>query len=59
MGNIEEIFIRAIEEANERRRNELRGEFADAAPEDREAILAESEYCDWLGECCSESLRQA
>jgi hypothetical protein len=58
MADIKDIFIRAIEEGNERRKLELRQAFVDADPEDRETLLAESEYCDWLGECCSECLRK-
>ena len=55
MEEIKDILLEAIRQRSEREAARLAGEFARAASEDREAILAAMEFERWLAECCADA----
>ena len=54
--NIEDVMLVRIQRQAEARARILAGEFARAASQDKEAILAELEYEKWLAEACADAL---
>ena len=52
MDNPKDLLIEAIRQKSEREATHLAGEFARAASEDKEAILAELELEQWVAESC-------
>jgi hypothetical protein len=50
-----DILIRAIAKKIGRRKGVLAGALAGAKPAEKEVVLAELEYCDWLEDCCCET----
>jgi hypothetical protein len=53
--NIKERMVRLIEADARDRVAELSGEFARAASQEKEGILAELEFERWLADCCPEA----
>jgi glutathionyl-hydroquinone reductase len=56
MGEMKDQLIRTIAEKAEQEAASLAGEFARAAAQDRELILAELAYNKWLAENCRDCL---
>jgi hypothetical protein len=54
--NIEDVMLVRIQRQAEARARILAGEFARAASQDKEAILAELEFEKWLAEACLDAL---
>ena len=54
--NIEDVILVRIQRQAEARARILAGEFARAASQDKEAILAELEFEKWLAEACLDAL---
>ena len=52
MGEDKDILIETLRLRSQQKLAHLAGEFARAASEDREAILAAMEFERWLAECC-------
>ena len=55
MDNTKDFLLQVIRRRSERELASLAGEFARAASEGREAILAAMEFERWLAECCAEA----
>lgn len=55
MHKTKDILIEAVRERSEREAAYLAGEFARAASEEREAILAAMDFERWLAECCADA----
>jgi len=55
MDKTKDILLEVIRERAEREAACLAGEFARAASEEREALLAAMEFERWLAECCAEA----
>ena len=58
MNELKDQMIRLIQYKAEQDTAELAGEFARAASEDREEILAEFEFKRWMSETCSVCLEK-
>ncbi|MFC1765396.1 hypothetical protein ACFL6U_25410 [Planctomycetota bacterium] len=58
MGKIKDEMVRLIQKEAEQEAAILAGEFARAASEDKEAILAALEFEVWFSETCRISLEQ-
>jgi len=56
MTNMKHQMIRLIRERAEQEAAYLAGEFARAASQEKEQILAELEFKKWLAESCSDCL---
>ena len=54
--NIKDVILKRIQRRAETQARLLAGEFARAASQDKEAILAELEYEKWLAEACLDAL---
>ena len=54
--NIKDVILRRIQHRAEAEAGFLAGEFARAASEEKEAILAELEFEKWLAEACLDAL---
>ena len=54
--NIEDVMLVRIQHQAEARARILAGEFARAASQDKEAILAELEFEKWLADACTDAL---
>ena len=55
MDNTKDFLLEVVRRRSEEEAACLAGEFARAASEDREAILAAMEFERWLAECCAEA----
>ena len=53
--NVKDVILRRIQRQAEAQARILAGEFARAASQDKEAILAELEFEKWLAEACQEA----
>lgn len=58
MDTIEDVLLAAVERRAEREARHLAGEFARAASEEKEAILAGLEFERWLAEACRDCQRR-
>jgi hypothetical protein len=56
MSKLKDQIVELIGEQAEQEARQLAGEFARAASEDRELILAQLQYEQWLAETCWECL---
>ena len=56
MGARKDNIVRSIRARALREAKQLAGEFARAASDDKEAILAELEAERWMVECCDDAL---
>ena len=54
--NEKDVLLEAIQHKSEREAARLSGQFARAASEDKEAILAELELERWVAQSCRECL---
>ena len=57
--NIKDVMLKRIKRQAQAEARHLAGEFARAASEEKEAILAELEYEKWLAEVCFDALPEA
>ena len=55
MGTAKDEILELIRQKSENEVAHLAGEFARAASEEREAILAAMEFERWLAECCADA----
>ena len=54
--NVKDVILKRIQRQAEAQARILAGEFARAASQDKEAILAELEFEKWLAEACTDAL---
>ena len=54
--NIKDVILKRIQRQAQAKAEHLAGEFARAASEEKEAILAELEFEKWLAEACLDAL---
>ena len=59
MNHTKDRLMAAIERCAIHRVGRLASEMIGARPQDKEAILAERDYCLWLAEICDECLEPA